>query len=156
MANRLVAAMHRQYWLGFDSALDTIGAALHRLALEQELTPDQERLRLAVSGMVHELAPDENLLIEMPTNADLAVRYSISVRTVTTDGHPARIPNISPLRGLKICWSRGLQRCHTAGAGLGAFSLRSGRTTARMEDGGWRGLKMGDVRCRAGMGRGCD
>jgi hypothetical protein len=45
-------------------------------------------LRLAVSGMVNELAPDETLLVEMPSNAGLAAKYSIGVRTAATIKSP--------------------------------------------------------------------
>jgi hypothetical protein len=80
--NRLVAKMQRQYWRGYGHALDHVGAVLHGIT-RHPLSPDQERLAHALSRAVNEMAPDEGLLVEQPTNADLAAKYAISPRTVT-------------------------------------------------------------------------
>lgn len=74
--------MQRQYWQGYSQALDHTQTVL-RSVWDRWLTEDPHELIIGFCRILGELAPEEDLLVELPTNAMLAEKYGVSVRTVT-------------------------------------------------------------------------
>jgi hypothetical protein len=72
-----------RFWQGCNYALNAVWNALTDDELVKSVTPDQERLRSGVLGVLGDLVPDEDWLKPRLTNAQLAKKYAVSERVVT-------------------------------------------------------------------------
>lgn len=77
------STLRMKFWEGWNCATDAVWKALAEQLPASSLTPDQQQLRNAVIDYLRQLLPDPALLKSKPTNAELAAKYSISLRTIT-------------------------------------------------------------------------
>jgi len=80
-----VAGLHKsriKFLKGWNYALEAFRGVLEELPPDS-VTPDQERFRNVLFDLLAQWSPDEGLLKPQPTNAQLAAKYAVSVRTIT-------------------------------------------------------------------------